>query len=156
MKRKRGKLHVMAAFHKTPLKISGTADVCLGATLILCFVIGVPTNLVSFKFFVSKPKPKDLPTCIYMLITSTDILICSLTLIPAVSYLSCRSALLSGYSGVCAVWGVFIAVFPAFTIFTLSLLSVTRTYNVHYPLRPMRRKCSLRFLALYFLFLVSG
>ena len=139
----------------TPTQVRTAADCFLGATLILCFVIGVPANLVSFKFFVSKPKPKDLPTCIYILITVTDIIICTMTLVPAGSYLSTRSPQLFGYSGVCVLWGVFIAVFPAFTIFTLSLLSVTRTYNVHYPLKPMRRGGCLRFLALYFILLVS-
>ena len=134
---------------------SSSLDLFLGVVLIVCFVVGVPANIVSFKFFLSKPSPRDLPTCIYILITLTDIVICTLTLVPAVSYLSGRAPQLFHYSGMCVTWGIFIAVFPAFTIFTLALLSVTRTYNVQYPLKTMRRRGCLRFLLLYFIILVS-
>lgn len=137
------------------LNINQGADIFLGVTLIICFIIGVPTNIISFKFFVSKPKPKDLCTCIYMLITISDVIICTMTLVPAASYLNCRSPKLFSFSGICVVWGVFLAVFPAFSIFTLSLLSVTRTFNVRCPLRPMKRRGCLRFLAAYFVLLVS-
>ena len=134
---------------------SSSLDIFLGVTLIICFVVGVPANIVSFKFFLSKPSPRDLPTCIYILITLSDMVICTLTLVPAVSYLSGRAPQLFDYSGMCVTWGIFIAVFPAFTIFTLSLLSVTRTYNVQYPLKTMKRRGCLRFLFFYFLILVS-
>ena len=98
----------------TSINVNLGADIFLGVTLILCFIVGVPANLISFKFFVSKPKPKDLCTCIYMLITISDVVICTMTLVPAVSYLNDRSPKLFSLSWVCRGWGAFWRFFPPF------------------------------------------
>ena len=128
------------------------ADLILGITLLLCSAIGIPANLLSFKFFLGKNK--DLPTCIYILTTITDTAICLACLAPGLSYLTGRDPWMFASHAFCVAWGVFIAVFPAATTFVVSLLSITRSYNLHYPLRPLERHTSLALIGGYSVFLV--
>ena len=131
-----------------------TVDIFLGSLLFTCCLFGVPANFISLLFFTSR-QTKDLPTCIYIVTTICDMLITTFILVPGLSFLSERDPMLFGVQFFCSTWGLFIAVFPALSSFTLALLGVTRTYNLRYPLHPLKRKGCLHLLGCYCMLLVS-
>jgi hypothetical protein len=73
-----------------------TADVILGILYLFCLVFGVPRNLVAFSYFLRLSK--DLSTCLYLVITGIDVMICMISSIIAFNMFDQRSPLLFDYS----------------------------------------------------------
>ena len=79
-------------------------DRVLAIILILCTCVGVPGNILALKYFLSGRK--DLPARIYIIMTVTDIFICSTTFPVVASCLNERAPMIFGDSAFCVVWGV--------------------------------------------------
>ena len=73
----------------------GSADLSLGVLYLFCLVFGVPGNLMAFSYFLRLTK--DLSTCLYLVITAIDVLICGISSIIAFNLFDGRSPLLFGY-----------------------------------------------------------
>ena len=65
------------------MSIDGT-DLGFALLCFICFVVGVPANLVALHYFLSKTR--DIPTCIYIVISAVDVLTCILILPVGGSY----------------------------------------------------------------------
>ena len=139
-------------FRMESAPVNGNVDKGLGAILLFCVVFGSLGNITSLRYFLRKGR--DLPTCIYIATTVTDTIVCIMALSPALSLLINRNPVILGYSPICSLWGIYIAILPSFTIALMALLSTTRTFTLHFPLRRLSRFNSLLFIASYFVCLV--
>ena len=129
------------------IRYSETTDVTLAVIYIICFLVGVPGNVLSFKYFVSQRK--DIANCTYILITVTDMFICATTVPVIASLLHHREPLIFGNKIVCTIWGVLWKFLPYFSVSLVAALSVTRTTILVKPLSVPNKKLILLIIGLY-------
>ena len=125
----------------------------LAVVYIICFAVGVPGNVIALEYFLSTRK--DVPTCIYIFVTITDMLIC-LTVIPvASSFVNQRKAMMFGEEIVCTVWGVVWKILPYFSVFLVCVLSITRSIILLRPLTKINKKLIVTIITLYVIYLIT-
>ena len=113
--------------------ISIPADISLATLLILCTVIGLPGNLLSFMYFWGK-RNHSYPDLLYTLISAVDSCTCAIVF-PMVSSLFAdrRESTLFGNASFCGVWIAAYFFLIRFSQFTVVLVSVTRTISMRSP-----------------------
>ena len=127
-------------------------DVILG---VICFVfisVGVPGNLVVIRHF--SRQRKDLPTVLYLLISSNDLVITSTVLPSALSFVDHRNPHLFGVKVFCQGWGLVWTILPFISVFLVSVLSITRTIMLTRPLVVISRRVVLGMVGLYYVYIV--
>ena len=131
---------------------SESADIILGILCLCAFSVGIIGNIAALIYFTSKRK--DLPTLIYIVIASNDLLIC-ITILPiAVSLINQRDYVLFQYTVVLVTWGVLWDILPYMSIFLISVLSITRTIKLLYPLKFINKSVVLAVIGVYELYLL--
>lgn len=122
------------------------ADTVIGIIYILCFVFGVPANLLSLVYFTrQRLKTMDLPTCLYALTALQDTIITFLSLKHGITLLREREDVFKDF---CPVHHILFQMSQRMSVFLIATLSVTRTYTLVYPLKRVRKKTVLKVLAL--------
>lgn len=113
-----------------------TADITIGVLYILCFICGVPSNILSFYFFTRRRfKNMDIPTFLYTLTALNDALTSVLVLVNGVTMLRGRDVWLPSF---CATQHILFQMTQRMSVFLVAILSSTRTYSLVSPLRRVR------------------
>ena len=110
----------------------------------LCFLVGLPGNILALCFFVKKRQ--DLANVIYIFIASFDILISVLMLPLSIPYLQNNqrySVLFSSGGWFCTLWGMLWFSGSFMTIFLVAVVSVTRCICIALPLARLFLKKSV-------------
>ena len=81
-----------------------SVDITLGAISIICFLVGLPGNLLALVFFLRMKK--SIPTCIYIFITANDILTALCIFPVSLTFLNQRNQIMFQYKTFCDLWGV--------------------------------------------------
>ena len=123
-------------------------DLFLASLHLFCFVFGTLGNITAFRYFAVQRK--ELSTCIYLAISLTDIVVSLLTLPVAISYIGNREPLMFGLKGFCTFWGSINTVVPHFSVSMVTILSMTRTHSLLFPLHKIRKRSILIVMGLYF------
>ena len=126
-------------------------DRVLAIIIILCTCVGVPGNILALKYFVFGRK--DLPTRIYIIMTLTDIAICFSTFPVAASYLYKRAPMVFGDYIFCVIWGVLWEILPYYSVFCVTVLSITRTVIVINPFLIINSTIVMIIMAIYLIYL---
>ena len=120
-------------------------DTIIGTIYLFCFLFGVPANIVSLLYFTrQKWRDMDLPTSLYTLTVIQDTVISLLSLNHGVNMLNQREVWLPGF---CAAHHILFQMSQRMSVFLVAALSVTRTYNLLFPLKTVKRWPVLKFLA---------
>ena len=120
-------------------------DTIIGTIYLFCFLFGVPANIVSLLYFTrQKWRDMDLPTSLYTLTVIQDTVISLLSLNHGVTLLDQRQVWLPGF---CAAHHILFQMSQRMSVFLVAALSITRTYNLLFPLKTFRRGPVLQCLA---------
>lgn len=109
-----------------------SVDLIFGLLSLLSFLLGLPGNILSTLYFLSRtPTPNTLT---YILINLTDITICSLALFIGLSNLSPQFGVwFFSAVWVCNTWGVLWNISIRMSVYLIAVLSISRVYKLHYP-----------------------
>lgn len=129
-------------------------DKLLGSALLLCMVFGLPGNLISLSYFLSKTRC-DLATFLYRAICCVDICTGLLPLPVIISLFSLRSPRWFNNHSFCVCWAIVFTFVQQISIFLVLLLSVTRTVNLVRPFFPVSKRTVGYCLLGFILFRVS-
>ena len=119
-----------------PERGTATADKIFGGSLILCMIIGIPSNLLSFCFFSKQANKKTIHDKLYTLASATDIC----TLITAFAPISVlisdtgRSETVFKDEAICKSWTVIFYFVTRFSLFVVLIISMLRTVSIKSPL----------------------
>ena len=119
------------------------ADNAIGAILILISMLGTFFNALTFMYFILlKPKNEtgQFFKFLYMVITTTDMLVC-MTLAPMIDAVLAehREGILARSSGLCSAWAILWGcTIPQMTIFLVGMLSVCRLLVLWTPTRKLK------------------
>ena len=117
-----------------------TVDMLLACICILACVLGSTGNIISLIYFISNRT--DLPTCInvYTVIAINDMLICT-TIIPVVlSLVNHRDPVMFSNPIFCTAWGMLWDILPLMSVLLVSVLTITRTIKLLYPIKVINEK----------------
>ena len=116
-------------------------DYLIAALMITCTLFGVPANIFALKYFLSKKK-KDLATSLYIGICVVDTATC-LAHIPVILVLvTGRYPQLFNVVALCAAWKLLFSFLQQFSMFLVTLMSVSRTLAIVMPFyRVSKRTC---------------
>lgn len=111
------------------------SDTIIGTIYIICFIFGVPANILSSLYFRRKLlKHVELTTSLYALTSLQDAAISLVSLMHGVILLKEREDILKGF---CPVQHVLFQIFQRMSVLLVAALSVTRTYKLVYPFKIM-------------------
>ena len=114
-------------------------DKLLGSALMLCLVLGLPGNIISLSYFLSKERC-DLATFLYRSICCVDLFTCFLPLPVLLSLFNLREPVWFDHHTFCVGWAIIFTFIQQISIFLVLLLSVTRTYNIVRPFIPISKR----------------
>ena len=129
-----------------------SVDFIFGILSMLCFIIGTPTSFFCFLFFSRKPK-KTINIIMFILISATDLVTCSLVLFIGLSALNVHFFFLNAVF--CNVWGVLWSVFIKLSIVMIAVLSITRTVSILHPLSKVSANNFLAIVCVYLIVFVA-
>ena len=144
-------------------EISATSNYMFAATYILCMLVGLPGNLISLQYFISKGGGaggtahngnKAFFNRIYVLISAVDAIVC-LTLVPVIaSFLYLREEYWFANHLFCMIWGMLWEMVPYFSVYLVGLMSISRTVVLIKPLCPLKMKVFWGLTIAYATFLI--
>ena len=112
------------------------ADIMIGILYLICFVCGVPSNILSFYYFSRRRfKSMDIPTFLYTLTALNDSVTSFLVLNNGVTMLRNREVWLAAF---CATQHILFQMTQRMSVFLIAMLSTTRTYSLIFPLRRIK------------------
>ena len=140
---------------------SRTADFFLGVTCLFCFLVGVPSNLVSLRYFIqtrirtsSTSSVQRFFGYLYIFITITDCAIC-FTIFPLIeAFMNKRKSVMFDNRTFCAIWAVLWEILPFYSVFLVGVLSISRLITLTKPYKTLNISILLGFLIGYLAFLV--
>ena len=123
------------------------AETALGTLILLCFLVGLPGNLLATIYFVqehlnnARNVKKLFFTEIYISMTSVD-LILTITLFPVIEnyFNGERKGFLFGCRQFCVVWGFLWEIVPCISVFLVGLLSFSRMLILVRPMQSLNLK----------------
>ena len=122
-----------------------TADLPMGAKYLICFIFGVPSNILVLFFFAKRRlKPPDLTNNLYILTALQDTIISLLSLNHGMTLLRYRDVWLPEF---CSTHHILFQMSQRMSVFLVAALSGSRTYTLVYPLRRIPPKRVLQVLA---------
>ena len=139
--------------------IQPVAEAVLGTLILLCFLVGVPGNLLATIYFVqehlnnARNTKKLFFTEIYISMTSVD-LILTVTLFPMFEnyFNGRRDGYLFGCEQLCLVWGFLWEIVPCISVFLVGLLSFSRMLILVRPMQSLNLKVLRTVLCAYLLY----
>ena len=138
-----GDMYNLTEFYK--VQDYRTADTILGVIYLLCFLFGLPANILSLLYFTrQRIKCMDLPNYLYTLASFQDAIISLLSLNHGMTMLRYRDVWLPGF---CATHHILFQMSQRMSVFLVATLSVTRTYTLLVPLKRIKPKSVLKLLA---------
>ena len=127
-------------------------DILIGSCLTLFFLVGVPGNALGIKYFLSKRK--DVATSLYLVICTID-LCSSLSLVPVILVLfNGRQPGMFGERVFCVAWYTTIFYLQRIAVFSVMLLSVSRTIVIVSPFYKVTKKAVLLSFIVYSILLL--
>ena len=114
-------------------------DKLLGTALLFCLLFGLPGNLASLSYFLSK-KQCDLATFLYRSICCVDLCTSLLPLPVLLSLFNLREPGWFEHYSFCVGWAIVFTFVQQISIFLVLLLSVTRTINIVRPFVPISKR----------------
>ena len=135
---------------------NATADKFLGVFLIICMVIGIPCNTLSFCYFFRR-LDKSVHYMLYMLASITDTCTLAMAFAPIIVLLSDsgRSGMVFEDPALCKSWTVIFYFAARFSQAVVLLISITRTIAIKSPLHRLSRKMVLWTCIIYAIWLLS-
>ena len=132
------------------MKLAGgsAADKILGIVLILCGLIGTPGNILALKYFLSTGR-RDLAAILYMVSCCCDFLISLVHYPTTIALFRDRAPGIFNHIGFCGFWNVFFFLLQKIAIFTVMLLSVSRTIAIVLPFYKVKKFGVLCVLVIY-------
>lgn len=122
--------------------------------MILCTLFGAPANLIALKYFLSK-RQRDLATSLYIAICVVDTVTC-LSHVPVVLVLfQGRYPVLFNFVPVCAAWKLLFSFIQQFSMFLVTLMSVSRTLAIVLPFYRVSKKTCIISLNVYVALLIA-
>ena len=101
---------------------------------VFCFCLGVPVNLFSVAYFVSKNKKRPTYVCLlYIFMNIVDLMICLFCLPMAMTNLSNGKELFFSVSFLCSSWGYLWQILIRLSVFAVGLMSICRTISLSLP-----------------------
>jgi hypothetical protein len=146
---------IRTTLNATPTPNNNTAaDTFLGYVLILCCVIGLPGNIISFAYFWGK-RNHSYPDLLYTIISAVDSCTCAIVF-PMISSLFAdrRDQILFGYASFCGIWVVAFFFLLRFSQFTVVVISVTRAISMRAPFYQIKKRCLVAACVAYACFLL--
>ena len=128
-------------------------DIFLSVLCFICTILGVPANAYSLYFFLNKTR--DLPTCMYIVISATDILTCVMVLPVGICLSAHRDPLMFDSTVFCSVWGLTWELIPYYSVFLVFMLSFMRTVVLVRPLTRIKKSVIIATMAIYGTFILS-
>ena len=110
------------------------ADYIFGGILILCMVVGIPSNALSFTFFVQRVR-RTIHDTLYIMATVTDLstLICAFAPILVLLGSPDRAPMIFGNTAFCHFWTIFFFFATRFSLFVAMVISITRVISIKAP-----------------------
>ena len=127
-------------------------DIFLGTICFLCMAVGVPGNIITLRHFLRQKK--DLPTILYLLISSNDLTITSTLFPTALSLLSSRRPGVFGLHVFCQWWGLLWTILPFISVFLVAVLSITRSLVLMRPLVEIKKRVVFIILGVYYSYII--
>ena len=119
---------------------------------ITCLVFGFPANVISSIHF--NQQHRELSTWLYIIITITDSCICFLSSFVGFNFYLNREGVWFDHRVFCMLWRFSFKTLQRFSVALVLTLSVSRTINLVWPLRYLRKKVVLSFIAGYAVYLI--
>ena len=114
--------------------INATVARVLGGVLIICMVVGIPSNLLSLIFFLKKSN-KTIHDILYTIASITDTCTLILAFAPISVLISDtgRSEIVFETPGICKSWNIAFYFTTRFSLFVVMMLSINRTISMKAP-----------------------
>ncbi|KAL5249658.1 hypothetical protein ACHWQZ_G018501 [Mnemiopsis leidyi] len=128
-------------------------DLTFALICFLCFAVGIPSNCISLYYFLRKTR--DIPTCIYIVISSVDILTCVLVFPVGLSLAGNRNGMMFSSKVFCSLWGFTWELIPYYSVFLVFSLSFLRTFALLKPLVFIKKKVIVGLVIGYMIFLAT-
>ena len=104
-------------------------------SFILCFTFGSVCNMFALRYFI-KQRTTTLASTLYFLISVVDLVACSQGILFGMSFRSTSyTRWMTNDVILCNIWGVVWYLTPNYTIILTTILSVTRSWILAFPLR---------------------
>ena len=130
-------------------------DHILATAYVLCFVLGVPSNILTVRYF--RTKRKDIATSLFLWTAVMDMISLPCITIPTVvSLVSEREAMIYSNKYCCAVLGMILKIQGMTSLFILTVLSFSRTFALLFPLKIQNRNATLLAVAVYSFLILLG
>ena len=126
----------MATEFITPL-VNTHADKVIGSILSLCMIIGIPGNIVALVYFWPR-RYKSVHDMLYSIVIATDASTCIATFPVVIVFVDERMPFMFDSAGVCASWTVVFGILMRFSMFTVVMISVTRTISIVCPFHKIK------------------
>lgn len=126
-------------------------DICIAACYGSCFLFGISGNIVSLRYFLSKPR--RLSILLYRMIALNDIMINTLGF-PVMLSIATRQPMMFGSYFICTIWATFWDIFSFFSVFLVCMMSTTRAYHMALPFRRINTRRIMIFVSSYLTCLV--
>lgn len=139
--------------------VSPVGEATLGTITLICFLIGVPGNLLASIYFVqehinnSRNTKKIFFTEIYICMTGVDLMLTA-TLFPIIEnyFNGARAGVLFSDLNFCAVWGFLWEIVPCISVFLVGLLSLSRMLILVWPMQSLNLNVLRGVLGTYLLY----
>lgn len=135
------------------------ADAALGTLTLVCFLVGVPGNLLATTYFVqehinnARNVKKLFFTELYISMASIDLLLTA-TLFPIFEnyFHGDRLGYLFNKTGFCFIWGFIWEIVPCISVFLVGLLSISRMLILVRPMQSLNLKVLRSIIGSYFVY----
>ena len=131
------------------------ADLTLATILILCSVVGLPGNIVSFIYFWGK-RNQSYPDLLYTIISAVDSCTCAI-IFPMIFPLfrDMREASLFASPPFCGIWIAMFFFLLRFSQFMVVVISVTRAISMRAPFYQIKKRSLMIVCFAYAVFLLT-
>ena len=126
-------------------------DGLLAVGLFVCFLIGLPGNILSLKYFLNTKK-RNLSTLLYIAACSIDLGTSIIHLPIAVNLLNERKPGILKNSFLCQLWYFLFLLLQTMSMFVVMLLSVSRAIAILFPFFRVSKCLVLLSILIYFVF----
>ena len=111
--------------------------------IILCFTLGTSGNIISLIYFLTKTK--DIPTTLYTIISTVDVIVSVLVLPLGLPYVlgNRYGWLLETSQVVCTTWGVMWYTCTVLSVFLVAVMSISRTVHLVWPFKTLSKRVVL-------------
>ena len=150
--------------HPRPEGVTELSDQVFGVVYVVCIVIGLPGNIISYLYFkysntVAPQRPsagynKDYFNILYRIICLTDCVICSTVLPNALAFFNFRRPRWFEPSYFCAGWGLLWEILPYFSVWLVGVMNISRLIVMLKPMHRLRKDVMVISLVVYFVCLI--